>query len=197
MYLLLVVGLGILRVNYFALIALGIAFLDFLPFFGTGTVMVPWAIIKILTADYKMAIGLLIIWGGGQLARQLIQPKIVGDSIGVPPLPTLFLLYIGYKVGGVFGMILAVPLGLLAYTMYQDGVFDTTRSSLMILVAGINQFRRLDGEDLQQVEEMESRNQETIRMMESQRAEEEALRDQEKVKNSAKRSKREKRWGKK
>lgn len=197
MYLLLVVGLGILRVNYFALIALGIAFLDFLPFFGTGTVMVPWAIIKILTADYKMAIGLLIIWGGGQLARQLIQPKIVGDSIGVPPLPTLFLLYIGYKVGGVFGMILAVPLGLLAYTMYQDGVFDTTRSSLMILVAGINQFRRLDGEDLQQVEEMESRNQETIRMMESQRAEEEALRDQEKVKKSAKRSKREKRWGKK
>ena len=197
MYLLLVVGLGILRVNYFALIALGIAFLDFLPFFGTGTVMVPWDIIKILTADFKMAIGLLIIWGGGQLARQLIQPKIVGDSIGVPPLPTLFLLYIGYKVGGVFGMILAVPLGLLAYTMYQDGVFDTTRSSLMILVAGINQFRRLDGEDLQQVEEMESRNQETIRMMESQRAEEEALRDQEKVKNSAKRSKREKRWGKK
>ena len=107
------------------------------------------------------------------------------------------LLVVAMPVGGVFGMILAVPLGLLAYTMYQDGVFDTTRSSLMILVAGINQFRRLDGEDLQQVEEMESRNQETIRMMESQRAEEEALRDQEKVKNSAKRSKREKRWGKK
>ncbi len=181
MYLLLVVGLGILRVNYFVLIALGIAFLDFLPFFGTGTVMVPWAIIKILAADYKMAIGLLIIWGGGQLARQLIQPKIVGDSIGVAPLPTLFLLYIGYKVGGVFGMIIAVPLGLLAYTMYQDGVFDTTRSSLMILVAGINRFRRLDGKDLGEVEEMEKHNRETLDRMEALRREEEEMRYQEKA----------------
>ena len=92
MYLLLVIGLSILRVDYTLLIALGIAILDFLPFFGTGTVMVPWAIVKILSSDYKMAIGLLIIWGVGQLARQIIQPKIVGDSIGVPPIPTLFLL---------------------------------------------------------------------------------------------------------
>ena len=96
MYLLLVIGLTILRVDYALLIALGIAFLDFLPFFGTGTVMVPWAVIKILSSDYKKAVGLLIIWGVGQLARQIIQPKIVGDSVGVPPLPTLFLLYIGY-----------------------------------------------------------------------------------------------------
>ena len=118
MYFLLLAGLGILRVNYFALIALGIAFLDFLPFLGTGTVLIPWAVIRILTAEYKTAIGLLVIWGVGQLARQLIQPKIVGDSIGVPPLPTLFLLFIGYKAGGVVGMIIAVPVGLLFYTMY-------------------------------------------------------------------------------
>ncbi len=58
----------------------------FLPVFGTGTVLWPWAVIKVLGGDFKMAIGLLIIWGVGQLLRQLIQPKIVGDSIGVPPL---------------------------------------------------------------------------------------------------------------
>jgi predicted PurR-regulated permease PerM len=161
MYLLLLVGLGVLRVNYFALIALVIAFLDFLPFLGTGTVLVPWAIIKIFTADYKMAIGLLIIWGGGQLARQLIQPKIVGDSMGVPPLPTLFLLYIGYKVAGVVGMILAVPLGLLLYTMYEDGAFDTTRDSILVLMAGINRFRRLDREDMSEVAAAASQNPET------------------------------------
>ena len=161
MYLLLLVGLGVLRVNYFALIALVIAFLDFLPFLGTGTVLVPWAIIKIFTADYKMAIGLLIIWGGGQLARQLIQPKIVGDSMGVPPLPTLFLLYIGYKVAGVVGMILAVPLGLLLYTMYENGAFDTTRDSILVLMAGINRFRRLDREDMSEVAAAASQNPET------------------------------------
>ena len=82
MYLLLVVGLSVLRVDYVLLIALGIAFLDLLPFFGTGTVMVPWALIKIFSGDYKMAIGLLIIWGGGQLARQIIQPKIGGRAWG-------------------------------------------------------------------------------------------------------------------
>ena len=113
MYFLLVAGLWFLKVNYAFLIALGIAFLDFLPVFGTGTVLMPWAVIKILSADYKMAIGLLIIWCGGQLARQLIQPKIVGDSIGVAPIPTLFLLFIGYKAAGVFGMIIAVPIGII------------------------------------------------------------------------------------
>ena len=138
MYFLLLAGLGILKVNYFALIALVIAFLDFLPFLGTGTVLIPWAVIRILTAEYKTAIGLLVIWGVGQLARQLIQPKIVGDSIGVPPLPTLFLLFIGYKVGGVVGMIVAVPVGLLVYTLYEDGAFDTTKNSILILAAGVN-----------------------------------------------------------
>ena len=155
MYVLLVIGFAILQVDYTLLIALGIAFMDFLPFFGTGTVMVPWAIVKILSADYKMAIGLLIIWGVGQLARQLIQPKIVGDSVGVPPLPTLFLLFIGYKVGSVLGMILAVPIGLILYTMYKEGAFDTTKNSVLILVAGLNRFRRLQKEDLEEVEEMQ------------------------------------------
>jgi len=163
MYFLLLLGLGILRVRYFGLIALGIAFLDFLPFLGTGTVLIPWAVIRVLTADYKVAVGLLIIWGVGQLARQLIQPKIVGDSIGVPPLPTLFLLYIGYKVSGVIGMIVAVPIGLLVYSLYQEGVFDTAKNSALILIAGMNRFRRLGKEDLSEVEEMLTTKQEEVK----------------------------------
>lgn len=149
MYLLLVIGLTILNVDYTLLIALGIAFLDLLPFFGTGTVMVPWAIIKILSSDYKMAIGLLIIWGVGQLARQVIQPKIVGDSVGMPPLPTLILLYVGFKIAGVVGMIVAVPVGLIIVTMYEEGAFDTTRKSIQIIVDGVNNFRRINDDDLE------------------------------------------------
>lgn len=182
MYVLLLIGLGVLRVDYYALIALVIAFMDFLPFLGTGTVLIPWAVIRILTADYKVAIGLLIIWGGGQLARQLIQPKIVGDSMGVAPLPTLFLLYIGYKVGSVVGMIVAVPLGILVYSMYQEGAFETAKNSIMILVAGINKFRRLGKEDLFEVEEMELRNEETAKMLESQREAEKQEKENQKRK---------------
>ncbi|HBA48006.1 MAG TPA: sporulation integral membrane protein YtvI [Lachnospiraceae bacterium] len=166
MYFLLLAGLGILRVNYFGLIALGIAILDFLPFLGTGTVLIPWAVIRILTAEYRTAIGLLVIWGVGQLARQLIQPKIVGDSIGVPPLPTLFLLFIGYKVGGVVGMIVAVPVGLLVYTLYEDGAFETTKNSVLILLAGVNRFRSLEKQDLSEVEEMQLQNRRAAEEME-------------------------------
>ena len=177
MYLLLLIGLGVLNVSYYALIALVIAILDFLPFLGTGTVLIPWAVIKIFASDYKVAVGLLIIWCVGQLARQLIQPKIVGDSIGVPPLPTLLLLYVGYQVGGVFGMIIAVPVGLLVYTMYQEGAFDSTKDSFLILVAGINRFRRLQKEDMLEVEEMIKQNEKTAMRIEEQRLEGERARE--------------------
>ena len=74
--------------------------MDFLPVFGAGAVMIPWALIKIFDKDYKLAIGILIIWGIGQLVRDIIQPKIVGDSVGISPIPTLFLLFLGYKFNG-------------------------------------------------------------------------------------------------
>ena len=148
MYLLLGIGFTILKIRYAFLIAIGVAFLDFLPFFGTGTVLIPWAVIKFLSGDYKIVIGLLIIWGVGQLARQLIQPKIVGESVGLSPLPTLFLLFIGFKAGGVVGMIIAVPIGIIILNMYEEGVFDTTLNSLKVLYASISNFRHLDEEDM-------------------------------------------------
>ena len=154
-YFVLVIGLWILKVRYVLLIAVGIAFLDFLPVFGTGTVMVPWAIIKIMGGDLKMGIGILITWGLGQLLRQIIQPKIVGDSIGLSPLPTLFLLYLGYQFGGVFGMIVAIPVGLILFSLYEGGGFDTTKDSVKLLVLGVNQFRRLTPEDLKEIREEE------------------------------------------
>lgn len=148
MYILLVIGLMILGVNYAFLFALLIAFLDLLPVFGTGTVLIPWAVIKVISADLKTAVGLLIIWGVGQLIRQLIQPKFIGDSIGVKPIPTLFLLYIGYKLAGVLGMIVAVPIGMILINLNDAGVFDITKNSLRLLVKKVNDFRMLDKEDL-------------------------------------------------
>lgn len=151
MYVLLAVGFWILRVKYAFIIAVGVAFLDLLPFFGTGTVLLPWAVVKFLSGDYTMVIGLLIIWGVGQLARQLIQPKIVGESVGLSPIPTLFLLFIGFKAGGVVGIIIAVPVGIIVLNMYQEGVFDNTLNSLKVLYASISNFRHLDEKDMESV----------------------------------------------
>lgn len=151
MYLLLGIGFTVLKVRYAFLIAILVAFLDLLPFFGTGTVLIPWAVIKFLSGDYTMVIGLLIIWGVGQLARQLIQPKIVGESVGLAPIPTLFLLFIGYKTSGVVGMIIAVPIGIIVLTMYEEGVFNTTINSIKILYASLSNFRHLNEADMEAV----------------------------------------------
>ncbi|MBQ8527927.1 MAG: sporulation integral membrane protein YtvI [Lachnospiraceae bacterium] len=147
MYLLLFVGLKIAGVNYVSLVALGIAVLDLLPVFGTGTVLVPWAVIKVIGGHYTTAVILITLWGIGQLVRQMIQPKIVGESLGMPAIPTLFLLYIGWEISGVTGMILAVPVGLVFVNLYKEGVFDTTKDSVLILVRDLNAFRKYDKED--------------------------------------------------
>lgn len=142
-YFITVVGLLVLRVDFAVIIALGIAILDFLPFFGAGLIMVPWAVVGIINADYFLGIGMLITWGIGQTVRQLIQPKIVGDKVGVAPLPTLVLLFVGYKWWGVFGMVIAVPIAMIFISLYEEGVFDTFVKSITILWKGVSDFRRL------------------------------------------------------
>lgn len=142
-YVLLVIGLFILKVDFVLLMAFLIAFLDMLPFFGTGTVLVPWAIFKFLSGDYTFAIGLIVIYVVTQLVRQVIQPKIVGDSIGMDPLAALFFMYIGYKFSGIGGMIIAVPIGMILINLYKAGIFDTQIRCVKELVNDINKFRKL------------------------------------------------------
>lgn len=157
-YLLLVIGLMFLKIEYAVLIAFGIAIFDILPFFGTGLVMLPWAVVKFLSSDYTLAIGLLIIWGISQLVRQIIQPKIVGDSIGVPPIPTLILLFVGYKVAGVIGMIIAVPIGIIIYNMYESGIFDTTLISFKLFIKSINHYRKYNEKDMEYLNDEDKSN---------------------------------------
>lgn len=158
-YLIMVIGLMILKVRYGYLLALLIAFLDILPVFGTGAILVPWAIFKALNGQYMFAVGLLIIWGVGQLVRQVIQPKMIGDSMGMAPMPTLILLYLGYKIAGVTGMIVAVPFGILVLAMNDAGFFDNSKKSLRILWYGFHEFRQFTQEDLQGVDRKESETQ--------------------------------------
>lgn len=135
-------GFLVLHIRYAILLALAVALLDFLPFFGTGTVLIPWAVFKVLSGDYSFAVGLVIIYLVSQLVRQIIQPKMVGDSIGLNPLATLFFMYIGYKVSSLFGMIIAVPLGMIVISLWQAGAFDDVIQDVKELAEGLNHFRR-------------------------------------------------------
>ena len=103
--------------------------------------MIPWAVYKVLIGDLKTAVVLLIIYVVTQAARQMLQPQLVADSMGMNPLVTLILLYIGYRVSSVIGMILAVPIGMVIINMCQAGAFDYIFDDVKILLGGILKLR--------------------------------------------------------
>lgn len=138
----LLVGFLLLRVHYSVLLAIGIAVLDFLPMFGTGTALIPWALVELFAGEYLYAFNLVLLYVVSQAVRQLIQPKIVGDSMGLPPLLTLFLLYIGFKFRGIAGMILAVPVGLICMKFYEYGAFGPFLENLRLLWEEIQRLRK-------------------------------------------------------
>ena len=140
--LILAAGFLVLGVRYGVLLAFLTAILDFLPIFGTGTVLFPWAVVKLFAGEYAYATGLILLYILTQVARQIIQPKIVGESMGLPPLMTLFLLYLGFKLRGLTGMILAVPVGLVFINFYKYGAFDSMIRNFRMLMESIQKFRR-------------------------------------------------------
>ncbi|MBP3576515.1 MAG: sporulation integral membrane protein YtvI [Lachnospiraceae bacterium] len=136
------VGFEILNISYSFLLAFVIAFLDFLPVFGTGAVFWPWLVVDIVVGDYKQAIFLGILYLVCQLVKQILQPKMVGDSVGINPLAALLYMFIGYKFAGVIGMIIGIPVGMIIVNLYQAGLFDQLIKGIKIIVHDINEFRK-------------------------------------------------------
>jgi sporulation integral membrane protein YtvI len=142
-YVVVTIGLLILGVDFAWLIGFGIAFLDMLPVFGTGTVLCPWALVKLLTGDYSVAAGMLILYAVTLVVHQAVQPKLVGDSVGMNTFAALFFMYIGYKVSGVLGMIIAIPIGMILINLYRSGAFNNIIWCIKELVNDFNQFRKI------------------------------------------------------
>lgn len=138
-YISLIVGFLLLKVPFAWLVSLGIAFLDFLPIFGTGTAIVPWACVEAINGNYLRAVCLLVIWGISQLLRQLLQPRFVGNQVGLSEISTLFLMYVGFVLGGVIGMIISIPIGIVFVSLNQAGVFEPVKSNLKELLSLIRQ----------------------------------------------------------
>lgn len=102
-YILNIIGI---KISYPLLIALGIAFVDALPILGSGTIMLPWAVISATDGNIELAVGLLILWGIMSVVRQFLEPKLVSNKIGIHPIFTLIAMYTGFKFLGVWGMVL-------------------------------------------------------------------------------------------
>ncbi len=117
-------GLLIAGVPYAVLIALVIALFDALPVFGSGGILIPWSIISFMTSDPKTGITLLIIYVVIIITRQMLEPRIIGRHIGVPPLLTLVAMYAGLKLIGIIGMILGPALVVAVRSLYKAGIFS-------------------------------------------------------------------------
>lgn len=116
-------GLLILHVDFALLLGLIVAISDIIPILGTGLIMVPWIAWNFIVGDTQMALGLTIIYILGIIIRQVMEPKIVGNQIGLHPLVTLIAMYIGLEMFGVIGMVIGPVSIIILKNLQRSGVF--------------------------------------------------------------------------
>ncbi len=120
----LAIGLAVLGVKNPLLVAAIIALIDALPILGTGWILFPWAVFSLFSQNYFLAIGLAVLYSVITVVRNFIEPKIVGEQIGLHPLITLLSMYIGLKLFGIIGMLMPILVALLK-KFYEWGYFDS------------------------------------------------------------------------
>ncbi len=117
-----IVGLGLtlLRIPYGLFWAALIAMVDAVPMLGTGLVLGPWAAVRFLRGDTVQGIGLLCVYGGAALTRTVLEPRLVGRQLGLDPLVTLLALYVGFRIWGVAGLLLAPVLATAIKSLFPN-----------------------------------------------------------------------------
>lgn len=131
------VGFILIGQEYALLLALIMAVLDFIPIIGSGTLLVPWSIIDLLTGNITQGLQLLAIYGVVTVYRNIAEPKVVGDKTGLSPTLSLITIYIGMRVAGVVGMILGPVLTIVIINSLKIGVLRDTRDDLQMAVMDI------------------------------------------------------------
>ncbi|MBQ3523798.1 MAG: sporulation integral membrane protein YtvI [Clostridia bacterium] len=111
--------MGIYDSGYIFVIAILTAIIDIVPVLGTGTVLIPWAVVSLLNANYPMAIGLIIIYACITIIRQIIEPKLVAAQLGIPAFLTIVSMFIGSQIFGVIGIFI-LPITIVMLKLLND-----------------------------------------------------------------------------
>lgn len=119
-YAIVTAGLLLGGISFAPVWALAVAFVDAVPILGTGTVLLPWAVIALLQGRTLQAVVLLCTYAAAMLTRTTLEPKLVGKQLGLDPLVTLIAFYAGYKFFGVLGMLLAPMLAAAAKSLTNN-----------------------------------------------------------------------------
>ena len=119
----LTVGFLIIGVSHTFLLAFLIAFIDLLPVFGTGTVLIPWGLISVIMGNSFTGFSILFLYLFITVARNFLEPKIIGSQIGINPLFTLIAMFAGLKLLGFLGLII-FPIILIVVIKYYKNELE-------------------------------------------------------------------------
>lgn len=111
--------MGIYDSGYIFVIAILTAIIDIVPVLGTGTVLIPWAVISLLNGNYSLAIGLVVIYACITVIRQIIEPKLVAAQLGIPAFLTIVSMFIGSQIFGVLGIFI-LPITIVMLKLLND-----------------------------------------------------------------------------
>ncbi|MCU9614187.1 sporulation integral membrane protein YtvI [Caldibacillus lycopersici] len=117
------IGLLIIRVDYALALSFIIAIIDLLPYLGTGLIFVPWIIYQFLVGNFPVAVGLSVLYIVVIVQRQLMEPKVVSTNIGITPLTSLISIFVGLQIFGFSGLIIGPIIAVVIVTLFRTGVF--------------------------------------------------------------------------
>lgn len=123
-YIISLIGLFVLDIKYPLAIALLIIVVDIMPILGTGSVLVPWGSYLILTGDAFSGVGLIILFLFITVFRRIVEPKILGDAVGIGSLSALISLYVGFKLVGVIGVFIGPLIVIIYMAARKAGLFQ-------------------------------------------------------------------------
>lgn len=141
-FFILLAGFSIIGQPYALLLAFLLAVLDFIPIVGAGTIMVPWAVADLFLGNLRHAIELMVIWGIIALFRRVGEPKVVGDQTGLPPVISLISIYVGMRMAGVLGMILAPVVCMVFLNICKLGIFSPVLADIHLAASDLAAFLR-------------------------------------------------------
>lgn len=118
------IGLLIAGNDYAFLLGFLAGLLDLVPIIGPSLIFIPWVIILLITEGFLSALKILVIYVVAAIIRQLLEPKIMSQNIGLHPLPTLISMYVGLKLLGALGLILGPSLIVVFNAMQKAGLLQ-------------------------------------------------------------------------
>lgn len=119
--------IGIYDGGYIAIIAFVTCIVDIIPVLGTGTILIPWAVYSIITGNFALGIALLLLYAVITVIRQVIEPKLVANQVGLPSIVTIMAMFLGGRVLGALGIIILPLTVIVLKLMYDEGIIGRKR----------------------------------------------------------------------